>query len=422
MLILKNLNEKIPLWKEEIKNINLNYGNKIISQCTVSQAYGGMRDVKSLICDTSVVESDSGLIIRGIPVLDLIDKIPEEIFYLLCTGELPNEEELKDLQDELNKRSKVPDYVWDVLKSMPKDSHPMVMLSTAVLVMQKESFFTKRYNEGLSKNDYLEPTLDDSLNLLAKLPSIAAGIYKIRFNKGDIINSNDLDWGANYAEMLGFNDENFVKLMRLYLVLHCDHESGNVSQNTSNTVSSALSDVYYSVSAGLNGLAGPLHGLANQECLKFIIDVKNKFNGVPDDEELTEFCKETLNRGRIIPGYGHAVLRFTDPRFSAFMDFGKNICYDDEIFNIVEKLYKIVPNILIEAGKAKNPWPNVDAASGALLYHFGLREFDYYTVLFGVSRAMGILAQIIINRSLGMPLVRPKSVSTEWIKEFASKN
>ena len=422
MLLLKKLKEKIPLWKEEIKDINLNYGDKVISECTVSQAYGGMRGVKSLVCDTSVVEPDKGLIVREIPIIDLVDKLPEEIFHLLCIGELPNEEELKDLQKELSNRSKVPSYVWNILELMPRDLHPMAMLNTAILVMQKESIFTKRYNEGLSKKDYLEPTLEDSLNLLAKLPSIAAGIYRIKFNRGGIINYDpNLDWGANYAKMLGIGSENFIKLIRLYLVLHCDHESGNVSQNVCNTVSSALSDAYYAVSAGLNGLAGPLHGLANQECLRFIINIKDKFEGVPDDEDLRKFCWDILNSGRVVPGYGHAVLRVTDPRFTAFMNFGKESCPDDDIFKVVEKLYGIVPNILKEMGKAKNPLPNVDAASGALLYHFGLKEFEYYTVLFAVSRSMGMLSQIILNRSFGAPIIRPKSVSTKWIKEFVSK-
>lgn len=421
-MVLDKLKEKIPLWREEIKNINLNHGNKVLSECNVSQVYGGSRGVKCLLCDTSVVEPDKGLIIRGFPILNLVDKLPEEIFYLLCTGEFPNENELKNLQEEVNLRSEIPEYVWNVIKSMPKESHPMAMLSSAILSMQKESIFTKKYNEGLSKNDYLEPMLEDALNLLAKVPSIAAGIYKIKYNKGEIVKyDNNLDLGANYAKELGFNDENFIRLIRLYIVLHCDHESGNVSQNAANTVSSALSDVYYSVSAGLNGLAGPLHGLANQECLRFIIQIRDRFGGVPDDERLREFCKDTLIKGRVIPGYGHAVLRVTDSRFTAFMDFGKSIDLKDDIFKIVEKLYTIVPNVLRDGGKAKNPWPNVDAVSGSLLYYFGLKEFEYYTVLFSVSRVIGMLAQIILNRSLGMPIIRPKSVSTEWIKEFVSQ-
>jgi citrate synthase len=222
--------------------------------------------------------------------------------------------------------------------------------------------------------------------------------------------------------MLGLDDPTgeFANLMRLYLVLHCDHEGGNVSAFTCHTVGSALSDPYYSVSAGLNGLAGPLHGLANQECLKFVLAVKEKYNGVPTVEQLEKFVWDTLNSGQVMPGYGHAVLRKTDPRFIAFNNFGKRVCPDDKVFKIVDLMYQIVPDILIKHGKAKNPYPNVDAGSGSLLYYFGLKEFEYYTVLFGVSRVLGMTAQLIYNRAIGTPITRPKSVLTDWIKQTVS--
>jgi len=300
---------------------------------------------------------------------------------------------------------------------MPKDSHPMAMLNTAILVMENESQFRKRYADGMAKTDYWEPALEDSLTLLANLPEIAAGMYRMRYNKGDrIAYDPNLDWGANYAHMLGNDDEDFYNAMRLYLTLHCDHEGGNVSAFSCHTVGSALSDAYYSVSAGLNGLAGPLHGLANQECLGWILRVIDKFDGVPSDEQLKQHAWDTLNGGQVIPGYGHAVLRCPDPRFVGFIEFGRKYCSDDNVFQTVNKVFNLVPEVLKEHGKAKNPWPNVDAASGAILYHFGLREFPYYTVLFSISRAMGMCSQMIINRALGTPITRPKSVGTDWIK------
>jgi citrate synthase len=342
----------------------------------------------------------------------------------LLTGELPKKKEFVELRRELAKRNKVPNYVWKVLKALPKDSHPMAMLSVAILAMEKESVFRKRYDEGMKKDQYWEATLEDALNLLAVLPTIAAGIYRMRFDKGKVIKPlRKLDWGANYARMLGLDDPNgeFTKLMRLYLILHCDHESGNVSAMTGATVNSALSDLYYSLSAGLNGLAGPLHGLANQECLAWILDLLKKFNGVPSDKQLEEYAWETLKAGRVIPGYGHAVLRVTDPRFDAFLAFGKKYCTGDPVFDAVAKVFDVVPNVLKEVQKIKDPWPNVDAGSGALLYHYGLKEFSYYTVLFAVSRAMGICSQAVIARGLGLPITRPKSVTTEWIKKEVTK-
>ncbi len=420
----EKLSELIPPLRSEIRSMVKANAAKVISEVTIAQAYGGMRGVKAMICDTSLVSPEKGLIIRGIPIADLTDRLPEEIFYLLLVGELPDKDTLKNLQEDYSKRSEVPSYVWDVLKAMPKDSHPMCMFDTAILALEKESVFRKRYTEGMKKEEYWEPALEDSLSLLAKLPAIAAGVYRIRFNKGEIIPPNKkLDWGANYAYMLGIDDPTgeFANLMRLYMVLHCDHEGGNVSANTCHTVASALSDIYYAVSAGLNGLAGPLHGLANQECLKYVLDIRKRFNGVPSDEELKKDVWALLNSGKVVPGYGHAVLRQTDPRFTAFHNFGTKVCPDDEVFKIVARLFAVVPDILKEQGKAKDPYPNVDAGSGALLYHFGVTEFDYYTVLFAVSRAMGMCSQYIYNRALGTAITRPKSVTTNWIKDFLAK-
>jgi citrate synthase len=416
---------KIPTLRDDIKGFVKQNADKVISEVTVAQAYGGMRGVKALICDTSVVPPDKGLIIRGRPIKELKDKLPEAVFYLLVTGEMPDDEALASMIEDLSARAKVPDYVWKILSAMPKDSHPMVMFSLGILAMEKDSIFREKYTKGMKKEDYWEPTLEDCLNLIGKLPNLAAGIYRMKFDKGPRIEPDPkLDWAANYAHMLGISDPSgeFANLMRLYMVLHSDHEGGNVSAHTCHCVGSALSDPYYAVSAGLNGLAGPLHGLANQECLRWAIMVKEKFGGVPTDEQLKQFAWDTLNSGQVIPGYGHAVLRITDPRFDAFREFGARACADDPYFQIVDKVFRVVPGVLQEHGKAKDPWPNVDAASGCLLYHFGLTEFEYYTVLFGVSRAMGMCAQLIVSRALGEAIERPKSVTTNWVKQAVEKS
>ena len=419
-ILLKKLEEKIPDWRDDVRSLVSNSGSLTISKVTLKQAYGGMRGVTGLVCDTSSVSADTGLIIRGKPLLDIIEILPEEVLYLLLTGDLPNSAALKELQSNLQEHAVVPDYIWTILKSMPKDSHPMAMFNTAVLAMEKESVFRSHYDEGINKNDFWKPTLEDGIRLIAKLPALGAGVYRMRFEKGDLISPDQsLDWGANYAHMLGLDnsDNNLKKLMRLYLMLHCDHEGGNASAFTSLTIGSTLSDLYYAVSGGLNALAGPLHGLANQECLKFVLEIKDEFGGAPPKKELEELCWNRLQNGRVIPGYGHAVLRCPDPRFTAFINFGKEHIKNDDVFSIVENLFEVVPKVLQKHGKAKNPWPNVDAASGALLYHYGLKEFSYYTVLFSISRSMGIISQIVLNRALGIPIMRPKSVTTNWLKE-----
>ena len=418
--LYNTLEEKIPVWRDDVESLLKNNGSSVISDVTLTQAYGGMRGVKGLVCDTSSVSPDTGLIIRGKPLLDIIDILPEQVFFLLLADEMPDEDALTNLQSQLSEHAVVPDYIWTILNSMPEDSHPMAMFNTAVLAMEKESVFRKNYDKGMSKKDFWKPMLEDGLSLIAKLPAIGAGVYRIRFQKSGLIEPDgSLDWGANFAHMLGLNDPdgNVKKLMRLYLMLHCDHEGGNASAFTSLTIGSTLSDLYYAVSGGLNALAGPLHGLANQECLKFVLEIRDKFGGAPSRDELEQLCWDRLKNGRVIPGYGHAVLRCPDPRFTAFMNFGKEHIENDDVFHIVETLFDVVPEVLKKHGKAKNPWPNVDAASGALLYHYGLREFSYYTVLFSISRSMGIISQIVINRALGIPIMRPKSVTTKWLKD-----
>ena len=419
-LLKQELRKLIPDVQNEIKQLIVEKGDQKISDVTVAQAFSGLRGIKAFVCDTSSVSAEKGLIIRGIPLLEITHILPEEVFFLLLTSRLPNEEELADLKNDFSSHLEVPDYVWNVLSEMPDDAHPMTLFNTAILAMQGESVFRKKYDDGMPKTEFWEAILEDGIRLLAKLPTLGAGIYRMRFNKGERIAPDpNQDWSGNFVHMIGLPDEtgDFHKLMQLYFMLHCDHEGGNVSAFASHTVASALSDPYYAVTAGLNGLAGPLHGLANQECLKFVLSVRDEFDGVPSEEELKQYCWDRLNNGRVIPGYGHAVLRCPDPRFSAFIKFGQEHIKDDDVFTIVDRLFKVVPDVLQDHGKAKNPWPNVDAASGSLLYYYGLKEFNFYTVLFSISRTMGMISQMVWERALGIPITRPKSVTTDWIKQ-----
>ncbi|MDZ4723077.1 MAG: citrate (Si)-synthase [candidate division Zixibacteria bacterium] len=414
----------IPKLRQEREELLRSHGEKTISSVTISQAIGGTRGVRALVCDTSVVEADQGLIIRGIPIMELIDRLPEEIFWLLLTGELPSGDELKLFQKELRAQGEVPAYIWKLLQCMPKNSHPMTMLSSAILAMSNESAFRKKYDEGIPKSTYWEPALEDAIKIMGTVHTIAAGIYRMRYKKGPVIlPSTKTDWSSEYVRMLGLAPKKgeTSKMMQLYLVLHSDHEGGNVSAYSCHTVGSALSDPFYSVSAGLNGLAGPLHGLANQECLGWILDTIENFGCAPTEEQIREYSWKTLKSGQVIPGYGHAVLRITDPRFTAITDFGRKHLKHDPVFQTVDRVFNVVPNVLLEQGKAKDPWPNVDAGSGAVLYHYGLKEFEYYTVVFSVSRVMGMLAQLVLNRALGTPITRPKSVSTAWLRQEAMK-
>ncbi len=433
MTTLKSkLFEKIQEWRPRTEKLVKEYGNVKIDEVTISQAIGGMRGVKCLTTDISYLDPNEGIRFRGFTIPEVLSKLPkvpngdmpavEGFFYLLLTGDIPTQEEIKEVSDEFNKRQHVPLYVFDILRAMPRDTHPMTMFSAAILAMQRESVFAKKYHQGISKMDYWDPTYEDALNLLAKLPQIAAYIYRMKYRADTIIAPDtNLDMGGNFAHMMGF-PKPYDDVARLYFILHSDHESGNVSAHTGHLIASALSDIYYAISGLLDGLAGPLHGLANEEVLRWIQGVMDHMgNKIPTENEMKKFVWDTLKSGQVVPGYGHAVLRKTDPRYMAQREFCLKHLPDDPIFKYVDILYKVVPPILVEQGKAKNPWPNVDAQSGVIQWYYGLREYEFYTVLFGIGRALGVCANIIWDHALGYPIERPKSLTTAMLEELAKQ-
>ena len=433
MILHEKLSAQLPEWRERIKSLAKEHGEVKVDDVTVGQVIGGMRDIKSLLTDVSFVDPAHGILFRGMTIPELLKKLPKArggkmplvggLYYLLLIGEVPTKEQAQEVETEWARRASVPDYVFKMLKTMPKETHPMTLFSQAVLALQNKSVFAARYPE-MKKDQYWEAALEDSLELIAKLPIIAAFIYRMKyFGETSKPKYNPRqDYGLNFSRMMKVSDKKgYAELARLYFILHSDHESGNVSAHTMHLVGSALSDPYLSFSAALNGLAGPLHGLANQEGLAWLIDVKNKFGGVPTRDELYRFSWDTLNSGHVIPGYGHAVLRVPDPRYMAQMEFAKKRFPDDELVRLADMVFDVVPQVLKEQGKAKNPAPNVDAISGTLQYYYGVREFEFYTVLFGVGRALGVTANYVWARALGMPLERPKSLTTKMLEDVVAK-
>ncbi len=426
--------EKSSALKTEIKALLKEHGNKPVGEVTLRQVFGGARGVKMMVWDPSQLDAVEGIRFRGksIPELrELLPRIdggkeplPEGLFWLMLTGEVPTQEQVNWLSDEWEKRAHVPEHTFKALEALPADTHPMTQFSMAIVSMQSESVFSKRYAEGISKHDYWDPTYEDAMNLIARLPVVAAYIYRRLFKNGDHIPADhSLDWAGNFAHMLGVDSPDFKSLMRLYLTIHADHEGGNASAHTVHLTGSTLSDSYFAFASGMNSLAGPLHGLANQEVIKWIFEMVEQLGtDTPTDDQVKQYIHDTLNAGKVIPGYGHAVLRQPDPRFTAQRIFAEANIKDDPIVNIVWQLFDVVPDILKGLGKVKNPWPNVDAHSGAILVHYGLKEYSFYTVLFGVSRALGVLSALCWSRAMGFPLERPKSVTTDWVKQFIAEN
>lgn len=418
------LADKIPAEQERVKAFRKQYGNTKVGEVTVDMMYGGMRGIKALVCETSVLDADEGIRFRGLSIPECQAKLPtaeggteplpEGLFWLLVTGDVPSKAQVRALSEEWANRAALPSHVVTMLNNMPNTLHPMSQFAAAVTALNHDSKFVKAYTDGVHKSKYWETVYEDSMDLIAKLPVVAATIFRNTYRGGKGIGAIDLkkDWSANFTKMLGFETEAFTELMRLYLTIHSDHEGGNVSAHTTHLVGSALSDPYLSFAAGMNGLAGPLHGLANQEVLVWLMKLQNDVGKNATEDQLKDFIWKTLKSGQVVPGYGHAVLRKTDPRYTCQREFALKHLPDDPLFRLVSNVYKVVPPILTELGKVKNPWPNVDAHSGVLLQYYGLKEMNYYTVLFGVSRALGVLASLIWDRALGLPIERPKSYST----------
>eukprot|EP00882_Tetradesmus_deserticola_P009616 GHRQ01010151.1.p1 GENE.GHRQ01010151.1~~GHRQ01010151.1.p1 ORF type:complete len:591 (+),score=227.22 GHRQ01010151.1:196-1968(+) len=531
------LAQKIPTEQARLKSIKKQLGSKSLGEVTVDMCIGGMRGIPGMLWETSLLDAEEGIRFRGFSIPELQaalpsaveggEPLPEGLLWLLLTGEVPSKEQVKGVTEDLRRRSVTPPHIQRLLEALPADTHPMTQLVTLVAAMQTESEFARAYASGVHKSRYWEPYYEDTMNLLARLPAIAAMIYRRSYAGGNYIAPDpQLDWAGNLAHMMGYDDKNALELMRLYQTIHSDHEGGNVSAHTTHLVGSALTDPYLSFAAGMCGLAGPLHGLANQEVLTWIMNVRAELGESPSKEQLTKYVQDTLKSGRVVPGYGHAVLRKTDPRYTCQVgadavielhccgqlawlracllaclllgtsghpacsvppvlclmhaiagvqvvslqilavlpcsavdlvpstlhplcsccsdttcialtlprlrpasaplrlapaplqrEFALKHLPDDPLFKLVSQLYEVVPPVLLATGKVKNPWPNVDAHSGVLLQYYGMREENFYTVLFGVSRAIGVLSQGVWSRALGLPIERPKSLTMEVIEK-----
>jgi len=412
---------------EKLRKLQKENGGRVIQEVTVDQVLSGMKGVVSLLTCTSKLDPDEGIRFRGFSIPELREKLPrigedgeplpEGLFYLMLLGELPNEEDVRFISRSWAERAQnIPSHAFDVINALPKSSHPMIQFNSAILAMSTESHFRRAYLAGMDKRDYWEPMYEGVMDLISRLPVIAAYIYRRVFHDEQYIDIDpSLDWAGNLAYMMGFDDLEVMRLMRLYMTIHADHEGGNVSAHATHLVGSALSNPYYSFSAGMNGLAGPLHGMANQNVMHWLQRMIDELGtDAPSANQVREYAKATLVSGRVIPGYGHAVLRKTDPRFTVQLDFANKYIPEAPLIKLVKKVYEVVPDLLLETGKVKNPWPNVDAISGSMLSSYGITEYPVYTMLFGVSRSLGVLSQLIWDRVFGLPIERPKSQTLDW--------
>jgi citrate synthase len=376
--------------------------NEVLLEVTEKHLNTGLRGVPVGTCRTSFVTPTEGVHYCGYPITELATFEPEDIVYLLFNKELPNAEQSVAIRQDLASRAALPGDLESVLKTLPKFGHPMDWLSVGIHTLGMLE----------TTNDWRE----DALNLIARMPRLMGLIFRIREGREQDIPADDtsLSMVERFVRTLDLHDTDPVKMSQIistYLVLHMDHGGGNLSTFVGKATASSKATVYSSMAGAMNALSGPLHGRANQSCLEFVLKV-----GTSDPVEVEAFVRAELKANRPIFGFGHAVLRTEDPRATVQFKLGSEICPDDENFKIITTLREVVPRVLSENPKIRNPNANVDIASGALLHHAGLTDPTYYTTFFGWARVAGIGAQIVDERSVfrngkGTPIYRPKYIA-----------
>lgn len=386
------------------------------------QVVGGMRGLPAMLCLTSNLHAEAGICYRQVPLETCLRTLPkhgefcatEALLWFLLTGEQPTLADVDGLTQELNRYAELPADIAQVIRRLPTSMHPMTQLIVGLALLEEGSIFKRQYEEGLPKTQLWKVCLQDTFRLLGYLPALAALIYHGGANcpPQDL----SLDWAARLAQSLLPGRRNFQEFLRMYMFIHCDHEAGNVSAHATHLVGSALSDPYLACIAGVSGLAGPLHGRACQESLEWTQKLAQSVKA-DTPAEVSRYVTGELQAKRLIPGYGHAVLRKTDPRFTIQQGFARQHLGQDRLVNLVGISSQVIPPLL--EGKVSNPYPNVDAHSGVILFHYGLKSPEFYTVLFSLSRMVGVLSQLTLSRFHQLPIERPKSVTPEDLWKMA---
>lgn len=376
---------------------------EVLFEITEDKLETGMRGFPVGYCTTSSVDPQKGLFYSGYPVSGMAHWEPLSVIFLLFYGKEGSQEELNKFRQEIESRSIVSEKVLDGIYALPREGHPMKLFCAALLIA---GMF-----EG--SNDYHE----DCLNVIAKIPIIAAAVINYHAGWGPIKKPNpSLGYMENFTHMLNVPHADSAKLnevFRLFNVLHYDHGGGNLSTFIGKGVSSGLEDMYGSLCAAMCALAGPRHGKANQDCLAFVKSVLDVLGPNANGDQVENLIRSKLENNELIFGFGHAVLRVEDPRATIFYQVGQEVFKDNPLVKIAMLLRERGSKVMSENPKITDPHPNVDAISGTILSAAGFPYPEYYTVLFGLSRCVGIARQIVYERleargGKGTPIIRPK--------------
>ena len=376
---------------------------EVLFEITKDKLETGMRGFPVGYCTTSYVDAQKGLFYLDQPIEKLAYKRPEEVIYLLYHGKEGSKEEVKAFADSLKKRAACSPKTIEQLEKLPRQGHPMDLFSCALLIL---GTFEKT-------GDYRE----DCLNLIAKMPHLVATVINVHAGWGKTTPPKpELGYIESFTEMLKMpkkNERELNEVFRLFNILHYDHGGGNLSTFVGKAVASSLADMYGSICSAMCALAGPRHGRANQDCLEFVREVLQELGEKATAKQVEELIRSRLANNKLVFGFGHAVLRVEDPRATVQYDYVKKHYPNNPLVKIALLLRTEGSKVLSENPKITDPHANVDAVSGTLLVAAGFDHPEYFTVLFGMARTVGIAMQIVYERceargGKGTPIVRPK--------------
>jgi citrate synthase len=377
--------------------------SEVLFEITQDNLETGLRGYPVGYCTTSTVDPLKGLSYAGRPVSEIDHWEPEQVIYLIYHGKEGKAEEVAAFTQNLRLRANCSTKLLQHIRQLPREGHPMKLFSAALLLAG--------IYEG--KNHYRE----DCLNLIAKIPEITAAVINHHAGWEPVKTSHpEAGYMENFAQMVHVpngDKEKLTHAFKLFNILHYDHGGGNLSAFVGKAVASGLEDLYGSISAAMCALAGPRHGKANQDCLLFVQKLVEELGEEAKEEQVESAIRQKLARQELVFGFGHAVLRVEDPRAALLYKVAQKYYPNHPLVKMALLLRKAGLKVLKENPKISDPYPNVDAISGVLLTAAGFPYPEYYTVLFGLARVVGISRQIVYEREearngKGTPIVRPK--------------
>lgn len=376
---------------------------EVLFEITKDKLETGMRGFPVGYCTTSYVDPQKGLFYVNKPIPELAYWEPIEVIYLLYHGKEGSKPEVEHFEREIKKRARCSKEILSAVHCLPRAGHSMKLFSAALLILGMHE----------ATGDYRE----DCLNLIAKIPHLSAAVINHHAGWGATPDPEpEMGYMENFARMLKVPKAHISELtraFRLFNILHYDHGGGNLSTFVGKAVASGMEDMYGSMCSAMCALAGPKHGRANQECLEFVKLTLNEVGEKATEADVERFIRKRLASNQLVYGFGHAVLRVEDPRAAVQYEFVKKHYPNHPLVKIALLLRIAGSKILSENPKITDPHANVDAISGTLLSASGFPFPQYFTILFGLSRSVGISIQIVYERleareGKGTPIVRPK--------------